>query len=236
MLRGPATHHLQAGRRHPAPPCGPASGTPGVAAYFLYIAEEARAYLAQLGLRTMDEAVGRVELLRQRTTGDERAGRARPHAADAPPEHLDEPRHFVERVRAPGPRSRLGDEVTPRRRRARRVWDGDEIDLHCSIRNRTGPSAPPCSGPSPSSTAPLPPLGTAASASRVPRPRASVPPSPTASELELVGRGQRLRRQRHGRRHHRRAPPANDALVVMGSAAIRPCWPATPCLCGATGG
>ena len=49
------------------------TGTPeGVAAYFLFVAEEVRGYLAQLGLRSLDEAVGRVDLLRQRTTGNPR--------------------------------------------------------------------------------------------------------------------------------------------------------------------
>ncbi|GIG62762.1 glutamate synthase [Longispora fulva] len=37
--------------------------------FFLFLAEEVRGYLAALGLRTIDEAVGRVELLRQ-TSGD----------------------------------------------------------------------------------------------------------------------------------------------------------------------
>jgi glutamate synthase domain-containing protein 3 len=46
-----------------------------VQTYLLYVAEEARRLLASLGLRTLDEAVGRVECLRQRHTGD--------HAADA---------------------------------------------------------------------------------------------------------------------------------------------------------
>jgi glutamate synthase (ferredoxin) len=44
-----------------------------VAAYMLYVAEEVRRGLASLGLRSLDEAVGRVELLRRRSTGDPRA-------------------------------------------------------------------------------------------------------------------------------------------------------------------
>ena len=43
------------------------AGTPeGVAPYLLFVAEEVRALLASLGLRSLDEAIGRVELLRQR--------------------------------------------------------------------------------------------------------------------------------------------------------------------------
>jgi glutamate synthase (ferredoxin) len=41
-----------------------------VEAYLLYVAEEVRRLLASLGLRSLDEAVGRVECLQQRQTGD----------------------------------------------------------------------------------------------------------------------------------------------------------------------
>ncbi len=47
------------------------AGTPEtVQAYLLFVAEEVRALLASLGLRSLDEAVGRVECLRQRRTGE----------------------------------------------------------------------------------------------------------------------------------------------------------------------
>jgi glutamate synthase (ferredoxin) len=47
------------------------AGTPEmVQAYLYFVAEEARRLLASLGLRSFDEAVGRVECLRQRRTGD----------------------------------------------------------------------------------------------------------------------------------------------------------------------
>src|SRR5206468_2108263 len=50
------------------------AGTPeGVAAYMLFMAEEARRLLASIGLRSFDDAIGRVECLRQRTIGDVRA-------------------------------------------------------------------------------------------------------------------------------------------------------------------
>ena len=41
-----------------------------VQTYLLFVAEEVRRLLASLGLRSLDEAVGRVECLRQRHTGD----------------------------------------------------------------------------------------------------------------------------------------------------------------------
>jgi len=44
-----------------------------VASYLLYVAEEVRHGLAALGLRSLAEAVGRVDLLRPRDTGDPRA-------------------------------------------------------------------------------------------------------------------------------------------------------------------
>ncbi|MFN8222900.1 MAG: glutamate synthase large subunit [Gaiellales bacterium] len=48
------------------------AGTPEmVEAYLRFVALEVRELLASLGLRTVDDAVGRVDLLRQRQTGDE---------------------------------------------------------------------------------------------------------------------------------------------------------------------
>jgi glutamate synthase (ferredoxin) len=50
------------------------AGTPEmVEAYLRFVALEVRELLAALGLRTVDDAVGRVDLLRQRVTGDESA-------------------------------------------------------------------------------------------------------------------------------------------------------------------
>src|SRR6476661_11005871 len=50
------------------------TGTPeGVATYMIFVAEEVRRTLASLGVRSIDEAIGRVDLLRQRSTGDARA-------------------------------------------------------------------------------------------------------------------------------------------------------------------
>jgi glutamate synthase (ferredoxin) len=47
------------------------AGTPEmIQAYLLFVAEEVRQLLASLGLRSLDEAIGRVDLLRQRHIGD----------------------------------------------------------------------------------------------------------------------------------------------------------------------
>ena len=50
------------------------TGTPEMVVHYLeYVATEVRELLASLGLRSLDEAVGRVDLLAQRPTGDPRA-------------------------------------------------------------------------------------------------------------------------------------------------------------------
>src|SRR3984893_1492404 len=50
------------------------AGTPeGVASYLLFVADEVRQHLASLGMRSLDEAIGKVEFLRQRVLGNPRA-------------------------------------------------------------------------------------------------------------------------------------------------------------------
>ncbi|MCA1722591.1 MAG: glutamate synthase subunit alpha, partial [Actinobacteria bacterium] len=85
------------------------AGTPEmVATYLLFVAEEVRASLAALGLRTLDEAIGRVDLLDAADVAG-RAGRldVRPLLADVG----DEPRRFTGAVPVQRPRSELGDRV-----------------------------------------------------------------------------------------------------------------------------
>jgi glutamate synthase domain-containing protein 2/glutamate synthase domain-containing protein 1/glutamate synthase domain-containing protein 3 len=64
-----------------------------VASYLLYVAEDVRRGLAELGLRSFEEAVGRVELLRRRPTDDPRAASLDLAPLLAPPD--DGPRHFA---------------------------------------------------------------------------------------------------------------------------------------------
>jgi glutamate synthase (ferredoxin) len=89
------------------------TGTPEMVVNYLeFVAEELRRLLASLGLRSLDEAIGRVDLLRQRSVGDPRADKLDlgplldPDGVDAAA-----PRRFV----APDPshaiRSALGDRV-----------------------------------------------------------------------------------------------------------------------------
>ena len=105
------------------------TGTPeGVAAYFLFVAEEVRRHLAELGAPSLDAVIGRVDLLAQRPTGDPRVDAVDVAVLVRPPEHTDEPRHFVERVELQDPRAELGDRLLADAFRP--VWDGDDIDAH----------------------------------------------------------------------------------------------------------
>ncbi len=110
------------------------SGTPeGVAAYFMFVAEEVREHLAAMGARTLDELIGRVDLLRQRRTGDPRSDAFDLAFLLAPPEHADEPRHFVERVGLQDPRSALGDQLLADAFRV--IWDRERAELAYPITN-----------------------------------------------------------------------------------------------------
>jgi glutamate synthase domain-containing protein 2/glutamate synthase domain-containing protein 1/glutamate synthase domain-containing protein 3 len=86
------------------------AGTPEMLeAYLTHVAHEIRHLLAGLGLRSLDEAIGRTDLIVQRTTGDARADRldlSRLLADDGP-----EPRHFVRALPLQRPSSPLGDRV-----------------------------------------------------------------------------------------------------------------------------
>jgi glutamate synthase (ferredoxin) len=110
------------------------AGTPeGVAAYLLFVAEEVRRGLAALGLRSLDDAIGRVECLRQRTTGDPRADAMDLTPLITPPADPAAPRRFVRPVEIQRPRSPLGDRLLADAFRP--VWDGHEIDLRYPITN-----------------------------------------------------------------------------------------------------
>jgi glutamate synthase domain-containing protein 2/glutamate synthase domain-containing protein 1/glutamate synthase domain-containing protein 3 len=85
-------------------------GTPEmVAAYLLMVAEEVRRLLAELGLRSLDEAIGRVDLLARREDLSGRADRIDVTALLLDPGVGE--RRFVSREPIQSPRSRLGDRV-----------------------------------------------------------------------------------------------------------------------------
>jgi glutamate synthase (ferredoxin) len=110
------------------------TGTPeGVAAFFVYLAEEVRGLLASLGFRRLHEAVGQVDRLRQRVSGDARADSMDLSPLFAPPRDLDAPRRFVAGDPIQRPRSALGDRL--RDDGFRPMWDGADVELRYPIVN-----------------------------------------------------------------------------------------------------
>ncbi|MGH9075187.1 MAG: glutamate synthase-related protein, partial [Acidimicrobiales bacterium] len=110
------------------------AGTPeGVAAYLLFVAEEARAILASIGLRSMDDAVGRVECLTQKRAGDARVDSLDLAPLLVAPADPGAPRRFVAGTALQRPRSDLGDRLFEDGFRA--VWEGDEVQLDYLITN-----------------------------------------------------------------------------------------------------
>ena len=110
------------------------AGTPeGVAAYMVFIAEEVRRHLAQLGFRTLDEAIGRVECLRQRAGDDPRANTMDLSPLLVPPSDPDAARHFVRPLPIQRPRSALGDRLVADAFQA--MWDGVDLELRYPIGN-----------------------------------------------------------------------------------------------------
>lgn len=109
-------------------------GTPeGVARYIMFIADETRRLLASLGLRSLDEAIGRVELLRQRTTGDARSDAVDLSGLLRVPSDPNAPRRFVAHVPMQRPRSELDqslllDGYWP-------LYEGDDVELEYEITN-----------------------------------------------------------------------------------------------------
>jgi glutamate synthase (ferredoxin) len=110
-------------------------GTPEmVAAYMLFVSEEVRRLLASLGLRTLDEAIGRTDLLRRKQTND-------PRADSVDLEWLladmgttpDAPRRFVEHIDIQRARSELGKRVKEEAIFA--VRTGGRAVLHYPITN-----------------------------------------------------------------------------------------------------
>jgi glutamate synthase (ferredoxin) len=108
------------------------AGTPeGVAAYMVFVGEEVRRGLASLGLRSLDDAIGRVELLRVRTVD----GGARGVDIDAllVPPVGDGPRRFVASVPIQRPRSALDERLLIDAFRP--LWEGDEEVVEYEITN-----------------------------------------------------------------------------------------------------
>ena len=212
------------------------TGSPeGVAAYLMFVAEEVRASLASMGYRSLEEIIGRVELLRQRSTGDERADAFDLAPLLQPPDHTEGARHFVERVELQDPRSELGDRLLADA--FRDVWDGDEIALSYPIRNADRSVGAALSGAIALEYGSLPPRGTAQVSFEGAAGQSfgaflthGVEMLLTGEANDYVGKG-----MSGGRIVIR--PPDNDALIVdhasKGSSTV---LAGNTCLYGATGG
>jgi len=86
------------------------AGTPEmVAAYLTMVAEEVRRLLAELGIRSLDECIGRVDLLERRTGLEGKARRIDISPLLHDPERGE--RRYTGRVAIQDPRSELGDRV-----------------------------------------------------------------------------------------------------------------------------
>ncbi|MGH9027165.1 MAG: glutamate synthase-related protein, partial [Acidimicrobiia bacterium] len=109
-------------------------GSPeGVARYLQFVAEEVRTLLASLGLRSLDDAIGRVDLLRSRETGDARIDSLDLSPLLEPPADLDAPRRFVSHVPMQRPRSDLDAQLL--RDGFHPLWDGTDAELTYDIGN-----------------------------------------------------------------------------------------------------
>jgi len=102
-----------------------------VAAYLTYVAEEVRRILAGLGLRSLQEAVGRVDLLRQQPAEGRRADRLDLSPLLAAPG--SGPRQYVRSLPIQRPTSWLGDRLCADAFQA--VRNGERLELRYDIGN-----------------------------------------------------------------------------------------------------
>ncbi|MFP5317707.1 MAG: glutamate synthase large subunit [Acidimicrobiia bacterium] len=210
------------------------AGTPeGVAAYMLFIAEEVRRGLAALGLRSLDEAIGRVECLRQRQTEDPRADSMDLTPLITPPADGEAPRRFVRHIDLQKPRSRLGDRLVADA--YRQVWDGADIELRYPITNADRTVGAALSGALALEFGDRPPPGTVAVRFDGVAGQSFGAFLGHGMEFELVGEANDYvgKAMAGGRIVIR--PPANDASLHA-SGAPAPSLAGNTCLYGATGG
>ena len=154
------------------------AGTPEmVEAYLRFVALDVREHLARLGLRTLDEAVGRVDLLRQRRTGDPVRRRARPPRAA----RQDGPGARPLRRAAGAARGRPARRRCSSRRARRRSAARGSSRPRTRSRTPTGRSARGSAARSRRPSARPPRRGASARASRARPARASARSSPRAS-------------------------------------------------------
>jgi len=225
------------------------SGTPeGVAAYFMFVAEEVRRTLAALGFRSMDEAIGRVECLRRTDDSENKADPVHRRAATldlsslltAPPDGNRggaTPMRYVAGVPLQRPRSTLGDRLAADAFRA--VWDAEDVELAYRISNSDRAVGAALGGAFALEFGTTPPPG---------RVRARFDGSAGQSfgafltegiELVLVGEANDYVGKGMSGGHIVIRPPANDASLLASHDPLTgqpPVLAGNTCLYGATGG
>ncbi len=211
-------------------------GTPeGVAAYMLFMAEEVRRELARLGARTLDEVIGRVDMLRQRATGDPRTDSFDLSVLLEAPADAEGPRRFVERVELQDPRSRLGDTLLADA--FRDVWDGDEVELAYPITTESRSVGAALSGAIALEFGMSPPKGTAKVRFDGSAGQSFGAFLTHGVEMELVGEANDYVGKGMGGGRIVIRPPANDLIdasgISRGSSSV---LVGNTCLYGATGG
>jgi glutamate synthase domain-containing protein 3 len=174
----------------------------------------------------MDEAVGRVDLLRQKVTGNGRADVMDLSPLLEPPV-ADGPRRFVERVELQDPRADLGDQLLADA--FRHVWDGDDVELSYEIHNADRATGAALSGAIALEYGELPPRGTAKVHLTGTAGQSFAAFLAHGVELDLTGEANDYVGKGMGGGIVVVRPPANDATEV-------PVLAGNTCLYGATGG
>ncbi|MBW3614527.1 MAG: glutamate synthase subunit alpha, partial [Actinobacteria bacterium] len=211
------------------------TGTPeGVAAYMTFVAGEVREHLAALGLRSMDEAIGRVECLRQKEGGAPREAAADLSPLIRRPDDAGAPRCFVGGIPLQRPRSKLGDQLLSDAFRG--VWEGDEVRLAYPITNADRTVGAALGGAIALELGEVPPRGTATIRLDGEAGQSLGAFLTDGIELELVGEANDYvgKGMAGGRIVIR--PPADDASLVEGYLGPAPVLAGNTCLYGATGG
>ena len=206
----------------------------GVAAYFTFVAGEVREHLAALGMRSLDDAIGRVELLRQKAGATPREAAADLSPLIRPPADAEAPRCFVSGIPLQRPRSKLGDQLVADAFRS--VWEGDELKLAYSISNSDRTIGAALGGAIALELGEVSPRGTAMVRLDGEAGQSFGAFLTDGIELELVGEANDYVGKGMGGGRIVIRPPADDASLVEGHRGPAPVLAGNTCLYGATGG